>query len=333
MRVAVVGTGSAGRRHLANLAQLGVSDLIAVSEYRRVSHLTAGGRDVRVLDSYDQALAEVDAVVIANPTTFHLDYTARAVAAGRHVLCEKPAATSSAGVADLAQQAAAAGVVVAIGCQFRFNPQLEELRARCRSGELGRLIDVDATQGECLEDYHPDEDYRTSYAARSELGGGVLLTQIHQLDALHWMFGPFEEVLAVGGRLGELEIDVEDSVTYLLRSIDGVAVRGHVDFLRRPRRMEMTVVGTQGSAHWDYYAGRLEMIDGSRLGRSSGWEQLLDRNQMFLALTADFLATVEGHHARPRTTLDDAAEVLALVDAIKESVDRKTSVPVLRPES
>jgi predicted dehydrogenase len=315
----VVGTGSAGLRHIANLARLGVSEVVAVSEHHRRSEVVVQGRKVCVAHEYDAALELVDAVVIANPTSLHHAYLARAVSAGRHVLCEKPVSTAATGLDALADEADRKGVIVAVGCQFRFNRMLGRLRDRVLGGELGTILDVDAQSGEHLADYHPDEDYRQSYAARQSLGGGVLLTQVHQVDYLHWIFGPFETVFAAGGHVTDLEIDVEDSASYLLRSVSGVPVRAHLDYVQRPKRQALTVTGTGGRLSWDYHRNQVCFVPPLLDAAPEVEGEPFDRNQMFVDLMADFLAAVRRSEP-PRTTLRDAIAVLEVVDGIKASI-------------
>ena len=243
------------------------------------------------------------------------------------MLCEKPASTSADGVAELAIAAAEADVVAAVACQFRFNEMLATLRSRVLAGSVGTVLDVDAMLGEHLADYHPDEDYRTSYAARQSMGGGVLLTQIHQIDFLSWIFGPFESAFAIGGQRGDLAIDVEDSVSYLLASTSGVPVRGHLDYLQRPKRLDLVVTGTEGRLEWDYHANRLRTFDSANDTQPETLEAPFDRNRMFLDLLADFLDAVT-IGSSPRTTLADAARVLEVVDTIRRSMESGVSVPV-----
>jgi predicted dehydrogenase len=327
-KVAVVGTGSAGRRHLTNLArEVGCEQLVAVSEHGRRAELIVDGEPIEVVHDYAAALGAVDAVVIANPTSHHLGHSRRAIDAGCHVLCEKPLAMTSSGVSELVEAGARAGVVVAVGCQFRFHRLLLELRHQLGGGALGSVLDVDATQGEHLADYHPDEDYRRSYAARSELGGGVLLTQIHQIDILHWLFGPFERVFATGGHRTGLELDVEDTVTYLLEASGGAAVRGHIDYIGRPKRMELTVTGTRGRLRWDYYANELRGEGPLADARAAPEPEPFDRNQLFVDLIRDFLGAIDDGRAA-RTSGRDGLDVLRLVDAMKRSMQEGRSVEI-----
>lgn len=326
MRVAVVGTGSVGMRHLGNLAALGVEHLVAVSEHGHKATVEVGGRTIPVLYDYDEALAgEIDAVFICNPTVLHLDYLRRALAAAKHVYMEKPAAVSAEGVAELAAEAERRGLTVALGHQFRFNPLLLAMRKTIRDGSLGLLLDVAAMQGEHLADYHPDEDYRLGYAARAEMGGGVLLTQIHQIDYLNWIFGPFRSVYAVGGRRGGLDIDVEDSVSYLLERADGTPVHGHLDYLQRPKRVSLSVAAAGGRLEWDYFAGTLAFTPARAGAEPEITHEPLDRNAMFLGIARDFLEAMRDRRP-PRSTLADAATDLGIVYAIKWSAAEHRAV-------
>jgi predicted dehydrogenase len=326
---AVVGTGSAGTRHARNLLDAGL-DVVFVSRTADGPR-SVGTKEVTVVDDLGAALAAADVAVVANPTSLHLDVLRRAIESGCHVLCEKPVATGASGVRAVAARAAAQGLVIAVDCQMRFHPLAVEMRELVRDGAIGVVVDVESTQGEHLADYHPDEDYRTSYAARADLGGGVLLTQIHQLDLLYWLLGPFDTAFAVGGPRSELELDVEDTVSYLLRSATGVPARGHVDYTQRPKRFEVTVTGTGGRVQWDYYAGMLRhhRADGSS---ERATDPSFERNSMFRALVDDFLTAID-EQGSPRTTLSDAAHELAVVDAVKRSMAEGRAIAVDDPEA
>ncbi len=318
LRVLIVGLGSIGRRHADNLATLGAS-LEAVSSR---AENAAPGRPLTLHRDYAQALkGRPDAVFIANPTSLHAEYAAAALEAGCHVYLEKPAAVSAAQAAPLAALARARKRVLAVGCQWRFNPCLERVRQALSEGELGTILSASATMGEYLPDYHPGEDYRKGYAARKDLGGGVLLTQIHDFNYLAWLFGPFSTAYAVGGKVSSLELDVEDSVTALLKSRAGVPVSAHVDYIQRKKNRSLTIVGSEGTLVWDAFENRLDQ------GARSWAEGPLDRNAIFTAAVADFLACVKTG-GRPRTSIEDAIADLAIVDAVRQSMDTGRSVEV-----
>lgn len=323
--IAVVGTGSIGRRHLEVLISLGHSALIAVSEHRRLDHLEIAGTPIAVSHRLEDAIDDVDAVIVTSPTSLHLGHLRTAVEAGRHVLVEKPVATASTGLDEVVAEAAAQGLVAGAGHQFRYEPGLMTVRDMVREGVLGTILAVEAHQGEHLADYHPDEDYRTGYAARRDLGGGVLRTQIHHIDVLEWIFGPLVRVYASGGHVTDLEIDVEDSASYLFRSAAGTPVYGHLDYRQRPRTVSLVVVGTGGRVEWDHYGARLTHTPSGGDPIVTTWPY--DRHAMFASQMSDFLDAVRGG-APLRTSLRDGVRAVRLVEAIERSCALDRSVAV-----
>jgi predicted dehydrogenase len=318
MRIAVVGTGSVGKRHLANLLTLRRAEVLAVSEFNKHAAVQVDGVSVPVIHSYAQALDQCDAVVIANPSSMHLEYLSEAIAAGKHVYIEKPVAPDSAGLADLHAAAQGKKLVIAVGTQFRFNPALRQVKEIIDRGELGRLMTVLACSGEHIADYHPEEDYRTSYAARRELGGGVLLTQIHQIDYLNWLFGSFASVFAREMAMPELGIDVESSVTYLLNNEQGLPVVGHLNYAQRPKNTSMEIIGSAGRITWSYGSNSLTLYkNGSQ--QPKVWQTPFNRNTMFLDCMTDFLNAIK-NRVEPETTLQAGLAAIRIVESIKKSL-------------
>src|SRR4029078_11246339 len=264
---------------------------------------------------------------VANPTSMHLETARQAVDAGRHVLLEKPAHVTAEGLDELQREADHRGVTIGVVQQFRFHPLTVRLREMTQHGEFGGLLTVEGIQGEHLADYHPNEDYRTGYAARRELGGGVLLTQVHLLDLLVWILGEPTAAFAVGGHQSTLEIDVEDTASFFLRFGDGNSAYGHVDYLRRPKRFTLSITGERGTALFDYHAGTLETQAADLDAAVEMHIVTSDRNELFLGVLEDFLAAISGDHA-PRCSLAEATSVLRVVDAIEVSMETSRAEPV-----
>ncbi len=321
MIIAVVGTGSIGRRHLTNLIALGCHEVIAVSEHQKLDTLEINGLKIPVYHDFSSLLESdnpIDAVFICNPSSMHADYLVRSVAAGKNVYLEKPVAVDLDQIIKTKDFTSPQPVIVAVGNQFRFHPHLVSIKNKIQSGALGEILSAQAVQGEHLADYHPGEDYRQSYAARRELGGGVLLTQIHQIDYLNWLLGPFESVVAVNQEKNSLGLDVEENVSYLLRNTSGVIAYGHVDYLRRPKQAALVIAGTKGTIEWSFYDQSLKWVGiGEDVVDTSYNSQ--DRNQLFYDAALDFLESIE-QQREPRSTLTDGINSLAIVDAIKQSI-------------
>jgi predicted dehydrogenase len=336
MKFLVAGLGSIGQRHVRNLrALLGdqvdilayrvrglprtITDAMAIEEGQAVEeryHLQS-------FDRLDRALAErPDAVLVCNPTSLHLTTALAAVRAGCHVLIEKPLADSLAGVEALVSLAGSRGVVAAVGYQMRFHPALVRLRELLCSGTIGQVEGVRAEFGEFLPSAHPYEDYRQSYAARAELGGGVILCYIHEFDYLCWLFGMPRQVVTIGGRSGVLEVDVEDHATTRMTCCVGgrpVVIEVHQDFLQQPGTRTCDVIGNAGTIHVDFNAPLLVVADAAGHIIERRTFDGFTRNQMYRDAIAHFLSAVGGADA-PLVTAREGAISLRVALAARESL-------------
>jgi predicted dehydrogenase len=280
--------------------------------------------DGGVFYDLDEALsASPDIVVVATPTSLHLPVLMASLTAGCSVFVEKPISHTLDGVDAAVALAHATRLTVAIGCQLRFHPALRELQRLLSEKVVGRLLSVQAVNGEYLPSYHPYEDYRTSYAARRDLGGGVLLTQIHELDYLQWMFGPPRKAYALGGKVGALEIDVEDNVTALLHhelESGPLAVQLHLDYLSRLPRRSCFVAGELGSIEVDLRTPSLRWTDEQGSTQSFLTYPDFNRDQLFLDEMRDFLDAVRSD-GKVAVDLSTGAVTLRTAEALLQSIE------------
>ncbi|HLO15035.1 MAG TPA: Gfo/Idh/MocA family oxidoreductase, partial [Anaerolineales bacterium] len=218
----IAGLGSIGRRHFRNLIALGEKDIVLL----RTRKATLPDDELSgypVETDLGAALEKhrPEAVIVANPTAMHLDAAIPAAQAGCHILLEKPVSHSLDRLDVLQKTAAKSGSRILVGFQFRYHPTLNKARELIRSNALGKLLTVHAHWGEYLPQWHPWEDYRQSYAARPELGGGVIITLTHPLDYLRYLMGEVESLWSFNGHISPLEINVEDVAEIGLKFKDG----------------------------------------------------------------------------------------------------------------
>src|SRR5215212_4529529 len=197
MRVAVLGLGSAGRRHAKILAELGHSVV-------GFDPGTTPTPEIHRAGSIDVAIDSSEAVVVASPNVLHADQAWIALDRGRHVLVEKPMATTVPDAERVVAAAEQARTVCGVAMNLRFHPGVLALRRLVDEGTLGDVRFVQASFGYDLRLWHPESDYRLGYSARSDLGGGIVLDAIHELDYLIWIFGPVETVIAEVDRVSDL---------------------------------------------------------------------------------------------------------------------------------
>jgi len=322
MRILICGLGSIGRRHLKNLVALGQDDIVLF----RTGKATLPDDDVAAWpteDSLERALERwsPQAAVVSNPTSLHLPTALAAAEAGCSLFVEKPVADSLDGLGHLASELEAHDRPALVGFQFRYHPGLRAAGDLMESGAIGRPISARAVWGEFLPDWHPWEDYRQSYSARSDLGGGVLLTLCHPFDYLRWFFGDVHSVTGEMQRTGALEVGVEDSADVWLAFRSGVTASVHLDYHQRPAEHHLTVVGTRGTLRWDNATGGVHWWS----EETSSWQEIpappgFERNDMFVEEMRHFLDVIEGR-AEPACTLTDGTQALRVALAARQSAE------------
>jgi predicted dehydrogenase len=325
MKILIAGLGSIGRRHLRNLLALGEKDILLYRTLR--SNLPDEElSDFPVVTDLDEALdRQPDAAIIANPTALHLETAIPAAQAGCHLLLEKPVSHTSEGIPALCQAVQQGGGKVLVGYQFRFHPGLAQLAAWISQDAIGRPLSFHAHWGEYLPDWHPWEDYRQGYSARSDLGGGVILTLSHPLDYLRWLLGEVDALWAFAARSGGLEIDVEDTAEIGLHFQNGVIGSVHLDYNRRPPAHTLEITGTRGILRWDNQDGsaalyQAEHGEWQRLSPKKllGQERPFERNDLFLAEMRHFLEMTRGE-VEPACSLEDGVAALRLALGAQQS--------------
>jgi predicted dehydrogenase len=252
------------------------------------------------------------AVIIATPSSLHLDSALPAARAGCHLLIEKPLSHTLDRVDNLRQAVTSAGVQVLTGFQFRYHPGLHTLWSLLADGAIGPLTGLQVHWGEYLPSWHPWEDYRQSYAARADLGGGVVLTLCHPFDYLRWLFGEVVQVTASTSSRGGLGIDAEDTAEITLRFASGLLAQVHLDYLERPGSHTLLVTGRDGRLFWDA-RGDVRLSDQVFPAPAS-----FTRDTMFLDEMRHFLACMKGREV-PQCTLEDGIAALRIALAAKQS--------------
>ncbi len=344
MKIVFVGLGGIGQRHLRNLCQLLGSQLdVHAFRSRRLTQVVSDKLDIvpdenietkygiTVHDTWQQALEVVpDVVMICNPSSLHMEYALASARAGIPVFVEKPLSHEWDRVAELLAVADDRRLVGFVGYQLRFHPCVKRLQELLASGSIGRLVAVRMQVGEYLPGWHKYEDYRTMYAARRGLGGGVILSQIHELDILYSVLGVADNIHTVGGHLTKLELDVEDTASSLMAFVnEGRTIPAHLhqDYIQRPPRRAYEFIGDEGKIEVDMLATTLTWFD--REGAAAERLSLPDfqRNELFLAQMRHMLACLRGE-ATPLVSLRDGAQSLRMAIASLRSLAEKRVVDV-----
>ena len=333
MKILLVGLGSVGQRHAANLRALCGEELELIAYRvggRRLVIADGAARPgdpeaeygIRSLDDLDAALAErPDAVIVSNPSDLHVPVALAAARAGCHLFVEKPLGHSEDGLDELVGLVEEQGLVCAVGYQLRFHPGFARLAELVGSGGLGRVLSAHFEYGEHIADWHPWEDFRAGVFTGP--GGGVLLSQIHDLDIAYGLFGLPQRVFATGGARSSLGLGVEDTADVLLEC-GPVAVHVHQDVLQRPPVRRYEVVGEEGRAVWDYLGGELRLTAAGGAVETVSYTGIA-RNDLFRDELRHFLDCVAGK-ALPVVGVRDGAASMRIALAARRSLETGEAV-------
>jgi len=198
MRVAVVGAGGIAQRNASETARSGAAVIAGVYDVnaRAARELARSLGGTRVFSSYREALesADVEAVLLSTPHHVHKSMTIEAAAAGKHVMVEKPIATTTEDAEEMIHRCRQAGVALTVNYSFRYLPKVRRAREIVESGALGEIAGVQVVSHQFKDPGYwmggrsnsPD-DWRSS---RAKCGGGFLIMNVcHTIDYLYYITG------------------------------------------------------------------------------------------------------------------------------------------------
>ena len=262
MKSVIIGYGSIGKRHYQNLySKFKIQSLVCTK--KNIVHNNK--KQIQHFSSIEKCLRTKPEIgFITNVTSAHVKTATQLANSGCNIFIEKPLSNSFNGIKNLLNVIKQKKIITLMGCVMRFHPCIEKIKKLIDDGKIGRIIYARSENGTFLPYWHPYEDYRQSYASRKELGGGVVLTCIHEIDYLYWFFGNVKEVFAITGKFSDLDINVDDLSSILLRFKNNVVAEVHLDFFQRPNFRSCKVVGTKGTIYWDSDRNSVQVYDNKK---------------------------------------------------------------------
>ena len=331
IRFLVIGCGSIGKRHINNLIALNEKNIVAYDARpdRREEVKSLSG--VEVADNLADAWnARPDVAFITASTSTHMSLAITAAERGCHLFIEKPLSHNLDGLDDLLALVGRKNLITLVGCNMRFHPGLIKVRKLIHEGTIGKILAMRVEFGQYLPEWRPREDYRNSYSARAELGGGIILDAIHELDYIRWMLGEIETVACISGKISNLEIDTEDTAAIILRFVSGAIGEIHMDYLQRTYSRTCHIIGEEGTIRWDYSTGTVTWYSaGSREWQSYLNPPAWESNEMYIDELRHFLRCLRSKE-KPCLDVFEASQVLRIAIAAKESAEKERFVKIGR---
>lgn len=289
MKIGIVGHGSIGSRHAANLRSLGHQVLVFDP---------VGERDVKFeRNIYD---SDVEAVVIATPSNCHEGPMRACIERGKHMLVEKPISTSIGALPELLRVAGDKKLVVMMGNNLRFHPCVRQAREWIDNGEIGPPIWAHFTCGQ-----------RSIKRTYTDVGV-ILNTGAHEVDMARWLLGP-ARVVSANARVCDSMAGIEDIADFMLEHDNGCRSTFHLDFVTPNEIREAWIVGADERIGIELRNRNISL--GARaIGKPDGYDE------DYLAEIKAFILCIEcGDYGPAATGVDGLATLETLLYVRKKA--------------
>jgi len=313
MNILIIGLGSIGQRHLRNLKLIeSKSNFYAIKSNRKKStpllnnlnQVLKGDIKKKYLLTYFNSISEIyknnikiDCAFVCTPSSKHISQVIELLKYNIHCFIEKPLGSSSKQLSELESLLKKKKkLITMMGFQLRFNPLIEYLNNVIKKkSPIGKLISANIHHGENIKDFHPYEDYKITYAANKKLGGGVILTQIHEIDYFLHLFSEYKitNTTYISSKVSDLDIDVEDifSSNFLLKkNKNNMFCSINLNYFERPKKRKFYLIGNNGSLVACFNTQKIHII-------KNGKEKILKfnfkKNDIFIKEIKFFISKVK----------------------------------------
>ena len=320
VRLGVVGAGAIGPSHVYAIEQTDGAELAAICDRdpERAARLAAA-HGVPHFSSIAAMVADVelDAVTIGTPSGFHLDSALEAIAAGKHVLVEKPLEIDTERVDRIIGAASEQGVKVAGVFQSRFRPVARRLKELVDEGLLGEIYSASAyTKRYRTQEYYDSGGWRGTWEVD---GGGCLMNQgIHLVDLLLWFVGDVDRIIALTSSVGR-DVEVETLALALVQftcGARGVIEGSTVAYPELPQYLE--IFGSRGTLTFNSHRLlRMDLISPTAAEQKAR-ETLFADGEKFDRGHATARAAAAPGTPIPEVDMGHGPVVADFVDAIRE---------------
>lgn len=254
LKICFVGIGSIAKRHISNIKNYLSDDFnCQIDAYRSSDKLLDEGVSSYITDvyyNYDDVPKDYDAIFITNPTRFHFDTLKLFKDNSNNFFIEKPIVDFD----DLNENFDEfKSKICYVACPLRHGNVIRYIK------ENVNLKDINSVRAICstyLPEWHPGEDYRNSYSAKKELGGGVSTDLIHEWDYLTYLFGMPSKVNSFLNKVSNLEIDTEDIAIYIAE-YENMFLELHLDYFGRFPIRELMIIEDDETIIGDIYNNKI----------------------------------------------------------------------------
>lgn len=311
--ILVIGAGSIGERHIGNLLNMGYQN-IHVFRQRNLPFRNISNSAIIVHTNWSSIPKEnILFAIICTPTNQHLEQTLMCLEAGFHVLVEKPLSHSNEHLEQLIAAVNKYDKLVQVAYMMRFHPHMVQIKNMIENNQYGKLHTIRTHWGSYLPDWHPYEDYKTSYAANKNMGGGVALTLSHDLDLVNWLAdSQIQTVAKKFGFSSNLNIDVESVADFQISYQNDITAQVHLNYLEQIPQRRYTFIFEDATVEAEYFSASITI-------HHKGIKHVdtipeFDRNDLFKSELSHFISNINNKNvtAISQQYIEESAVIINL---------------------
>jgi predicted dehydrogenase len=289
LKILIAGLGSIGQRHAKNLLKLGYKDIIFFSKRKDLNKINIF-KKIKIFNKLNLALKQKPNIaLICNQTDLHFKTAMRCAKEKCNLFIEKPIGYKKKEILSLKKIIKKKKIINMVGYMMRFHPAINKIKYFIKKKYIGKIYYIYSEWGEYLPNWHQNEDYKKSYAAKKN-SGGPALTLSHDLDLLRWFFGPIKNVYQENIKTSHLNIKSESCSDFLIKFKFGANALVHLDYLqKRPFRF-LKIIGENGIIKFEYYKNKITIKKDKNT--KIFFYRNFNRNKMFLEEIKYFLKCV-----------------------------------------
>lgn len=258
MKIIFFGLGSVGSRHAKILLENFDYDIFAFRT-KKGGQKEHNLSKIKEIHSWDEAEEiKPDVAFITNPTFLHIDMAIRCAKSDIKLFIEKPIGHSLEGLDSLLDEAGKKDLVSYVAYNLRFHPVIKYLKQYLNAK---RVYHASVYNSSYLPNWRSDQDYRVSYSASANQGGGVILDLSHEFDYIEYLFGSIRDIKGRFGKTSSLEVDCEDFLDAGVKA-ENTEVNLHLDFLSFHAERTIKIDYEGGFILADLLSSRIKLVEG-----------------------------------------------------------------------
>lgn len=302
MKILIIGLGSIARKHLAAIRQIEPEAEIYALRSSLNADLVPG---IQNIYSWEDLKSKPDFILISNPTSLHEDSIIKSFKYQCPLFIEKPALNNPGNSKKIGEAIRSHKITTYVACNLRFHPAINFFKKYLKENPC-IINEVNIYCGSYLPDWRPGKNFREQYSSQAELGGGVHLDLIHELDYCLWLFGKPLKINGLKRNSSSLKIDAVDFASYQL-IYETFNTNITLNYFRRDSKRVMEVLTEHDTLLLDLLTCRITSLNKNQVL----FEQTFEMKDTYFLQMQYFMDCIKGQQ-KPMNGFDEAVETLEM---------------------